>query len=593
MDKNNEKTHLYSQGDSMLDDALKTYEITVEQKSKKRSFSFKKFSVVIGIFIVAAALCAAAFMIFAKKNYSGVLIKTADGKYALAGKEIVEINQSVERIKTSYENTTVAFLDKQKNLYALDTLKYSKPGDEKLVCVDFDGEFVILKNDCVVYLSNKTLYCYDFKNSTAISDNVEEIFTCEKSEKIIYLTSDKRLFSFDSQTAQSLASNVKKTEFRSNKTRMNLIFLADGGLYLADENAQVTLMSASSTQWVSSKENEVWDNIYFYEKSSQKRQLNIEFSDELAQSDSEMKEPVSSDYKKSLVFGLIQFVDPAQYKSAYIEYQKKLSRDSVREYAKNFEKSVDCTDIFCFGVSGISSLKSSVLPDEVLFFSKSGDPQVMLNDLSKQNVTLEISELVSEMKNVKSQEDFDRLVLQKLKEENSSSIKISGVNFEVDAEVENISEISGADFSKNGEAILLEKSGIYYLEKIKEISLETIFENLKIKDLFFEESKLIFTDENSELFCVDFLKNFEKISLSKNVSQIQKIDGNFYLLKEDLDSSSEYKIFKDGQILSLAKNCTDFLFVDENNYFYVSQGNIYCTYGDKLFVQNGIAEIMK
>ncbi|MBQ7654178.1 MAG: hypothetical protein IJS17_03820 [Clostridia bacterium] len=593
-EKDSEKTHLYSQDEAVLDEALKTFEKTVTSNEHKKTFSMKKLAVVMSVIVVLAAVTAVCFLYFPHKVYPAAVVKTSDGNYALAGKELVLIGHEIEKIDLSVNHSAAAFTDKAKNLYGIKPEKYKNPADAKLIAEKFDGEFFVGNENRIVYLFDGDLFCYDFKDSTKIAQNVTEVYHAENSENIFYLTSDKKLFKTDLKTSQQLSSDVKNAEFHSDGENMNLIFLSDGGLYFCDANAQVTLLSEKVEKWYCGESDEVWDNIYFCEDSQEKRQLNVEFSDEYAQSDSEMQEPSSSDYKKSLVFGLIQYVDPAQYKSAYVDYQKKLARDSVREYTIQFKNSFECLDVMCFNASGIQTVKTSVFEDEILFFPKEGDPQILINDLSAQKITLETAELVSDIKQVKTQEEFDKMIFEKVKSANSSDVKIIGINYENKFTVENIAEYDNVEFSKNGEVMLLEKDSVFSLQRINENSLATIFENKKISSYFFTDNKFIFTDENDELFQVVFLNDFEVISVAENVEEISQFFDGFLLLKIRNDNGLfDMLIYKTGETNSLAKNCSDFYAINDSEYFYISGNNIYCCYGEKLYVQNGVVEILK
>lgn len=593
-DKDNEKTHLYSQDDAALDDALKAYEKTVSLPEKKKSFSFGKLAAVLCVFVAVAAVVAlAVYFVLSAKAYPGVVVRKSDGKYALAGKKLVDLNFDIEKSDSSYENSTFAFCDRQNNLYALLTDKCKSSDDVKLVKENFGGEFFAVWESRVVYLDGGKLCCYDFSDSSVILENVSRVFHCRGSQKLICLTADNKLYSSDPEASELLVSDVKRVEYHSDGKSMNLLVTSGNGVYFCDETAQVTLLGDSSVRWICGAEDEAWDNVYFLKKSAEKRRLNIEFTDEYARSDSEMKEPVSSDFKVSLVFGLIQYVDPAEYRSAYIEYQKKLSRDNVREYVKNFKTQVDCYDVFCINDSGIVPLKTKALEDEILFFSKSGKPQVMLGDLTATAVKPEVSELVGKMKRVSSQEDFDEMMMKIIRDKNYSSLIVSSAEGEKKLSVETALDFDSADFSRNGEAILLEKSGNFSLKKIGEASLENVFENVRSDKHFFEDNRLIFSDENGEVFCVDFLNGFEKTSVAADVSEIERLPDGSFLLKVKTGDVFECRIYKNGETVSLAKNCVDFLLVSETEFFYVSKNAVYCNYDGKLFVHKSILEIMK
>lgn len=591
----NDKTVLYSQNDYALDDALKTFEKPLEPAKKKRSFSIKKLFIILSVCVALAAVGTATFfLITGIKRYPCAVVKTADGRYALAGKAEVPLDFDVKEIKPSYKYCAAAFTDTQNNLYAVKTDNCKSSDAAQLIFENFNGEFLIF-NGNVICLSDKTLYCYDFKNTERIAENASDIYCCENSEKLIYQTADGKLFSTDGKASQQIAYGVEKVDFYSDGSDMNLLFTANGKLFYCGDDGSASLLSESSDEYFCGEKDEVYDNVYFYEKSSEKKHLNVVFSDELAKSDSEMKEPVSSDYQKSLVFGLIQYVDPAKYKAAYIEYQKKLARDKIREYVNGFDGSAECFKLMCFNSSGISSLDSGVFKEDAVAFAKHGEPRAMFLDSSSQKTVLEVSEIANEMKanEIGSQEDFDKYVFRTARENPSSNAVIFSASISTPFEFDGDEEYDKIEFSKEGETILFEKNGEFSLGKISDNRIEKICDKIKIREHLFENGILFFTDENGELFCIDFINGFEKKSIEKNVMEIKKFSDKLFIKTQNEKGLFDWKSYFNGETDTVAKDCSDFLFVSDENFYYVSQGNVFCIYGDRVFVQNSVSQLIK
>ena len=405
--KNNklDKTQLYSQDGIDMDAALKSYEKTVLETDKPRKFSKKKTILIICICLFAVLVCGAlsTFILF-KDDFGGVIVKDVNGKYALAGIELVTIDNSVLNINTFYEKSVVVFTDSDNNLYLINTSRYKKANSLKPIAENVDGEFFALEKNCVIFKRGNTLNRYKSNKISKISDNVKDVFYCENGTCFLYLTNDNKLYKGDGKSSIQIGSGVETVDFHSDSKNMNVIFKDKDNISFCDKNGNVASLGNNYQKWFCGEQNEVWDNIYFLKKSDGKRSANIEFTDKFFESDSKMKEPVSSDYEKSIIFGLIQYVDPVEYKNAYNEYQKKLKRDKIRQYANNLKNDDGCFDVVCLNEGKTQTVAEGVFENEILAFSHSGKAEVILNDLSSTTLSVEIADIASQTIKFESQE---------------------------------------------------------------------------------------------------------------------------------------------------------------------------------------------
>ena len=590
---NNDRTQLYSQNDAVLDNALKTLEITRQDNVKKNVSKSKFVAIVLACVFAVAACLTIIFFDFNHTDNSCVVVKTNDGKFMLAGKEFISIDFSVKEIKPSYENSTVAFTDTQDTLYTFNINKFRRSSDVKKIAEKIDGDFFIFKENQIIYTTGSTLYSHNFKNSVKVSDDVSQVFHVENSDFIYYLTSDNKLVKSNLDSSEKIGENIEKLEYHREKDRMKIIFKSSDGVFVCDESGAVAFMSKTSDEWFAGEPGEVWDNIYFSEKTDAKKQLDIVFEDKLYQSDLNMKKPVSSDYKKSIVFGLIQYIDPEEYKSAYVEYTKKLSRDSIRNYINELKKGVDCFAVYCFGKNGIINVYNTALKDELLAFAPHGEPKVLLKNYSENRLTLDVSDLAGKIGQIKSQEDFNTLIFEKFVKKNPGSVIIKSENSEKSFKLNSDSGFDKIIFSQNGDFLMLEKDGKFALKKFGENNLDTVFENEEITEYVFVKSKLFYTDKNGELFCVDPSKS-AKESVAKNTKNFEVMLDDYLMYRVNIDDTvSTAAVIKISDLSVLVENCSDFMMISEDNYCYINNSNLCIFSYGKSYSCPGVSQIVK
>lgn len=592
--KNNklDKTQLYSQDGIDMDAALKSYEKTVLETDKPRKFSKKETVLIICICLFAVLVCGtlSTFILF-KDDFGGVIVKDVNGKYALAGKKLVTIDNSVLNINTFYEKSVVVFTDSDNNLYLINTSRYKKANSLKPIAENVDGEFFALEKNCVIFKRGSTLNRYKSNKISKISDNVKDVFYCENGSCFLYLTNDNKLYKGGEKSSIQIGSAVETVDFHSDSKNMNVIFKDKDSISFCDENGNVTSLGNNYQKWFCGEQNEVWDNIYFLKKSDGKRSANIEFTDKFFESDSKMKEPVSSDYEKSIIFGLIQYVDPVEYKNAYIEYQKKLKRDKIRQYANNLKNDDGCFDVVCLNEGKMQTVAEGVFENELLAFSHYGKAEVIINDLSSTTLSVEIADIASQAIRFESQEQFDEFIL---KNASSSQCIIKTADSENSFKLDELTRSDDLFFSENCEAVLVKNQDMFALKRIEANGVKILFENEKISSYFFKEDKFFFTNETGEFFCVDFL-NDNKTLIATDVTKIENVFGKFISYTTTTGVEHNMKtVCRTSDLSPVIKDCADFLIISDDFYCYVfGDDYISCYFRNNSYSFKGATRIIK
>lgn len=198
-----------------------------------------------------------------------------------------------------------------------------------------DGRFV-------VYLKGTDLFLYDFSGYNFISPDVTEFYLSENSQQIIFFNSDNAMFTCEAtkDAKPSLVDDGIERLF-SEKNEYNLIYyLKEGALFTKSMGKPPVLIDEGVTDGI------LLDEFMYYTKN-ETLPLSPDdiFTDKNEKTDKSLKKPVKADYIKTLSDGTSHFNDLI-YKEDLSLYEKKLLRDSVREYLSKNPITYDTTVLY-------------------------------------------------------------------------------------------------------------------------------------------------------------------------------------------------------------------------------------------------------
>lgn len=596
-EKNARQTQLYNLNFSDIDEVLKTYEIIPDaRKDKSKKIKKKIFWICLCLFI-AGTLTAVLFFVLKNSSSNSCVVVKSGSNISITCKNTFDLPYNVDNYIVSYENNIFAFVDSNKKLYCIRLDKCKDVNDVNFVFEGVEKGISFYNQNSIVFKSNDSLYIYDFKNILKISDNVSDFFTCGSNKNLFFLTKDKKLFATNVSETNELLSNVSKIDFHSQNERMNLVVTSVKDskecLYLCREDANAVLISDSFTEYFCGEKDEVWDNIYFFSPVQNQQTSKVKFIDKYYDFDFNMKEPVSSDYQRSFVFGLIQYVDPSQYKKAYVEYQKKLMRDKVREFEKNYLPGEDnMVNVFCFRSSSSILLKQNIKKNNVLHFRKNFNPAVLFSDEITDEITVDVDSIALQLKKDSSQEDFNKIINDKIKNATSFLLKVKSSETENDVNISDFLSYDSFEFINETQFILVKKNECFSLFKTGENSCEIIFENVKIKDIFYNTKNIIYTDDQNICYNID-LNTGEKTQPNETkVIEITKLANESFLLKCSSQNGYDYKIYSEKKLNVLVENAVDFVYLEDSNYLFIKNNEIFSRDG-KLYELEKDAQIVK
>ena len=587
-----EETVMYLESVPDLDEVLKVYEHTVEKVEERKANKKKNIVVFCALIIFLFGVMIALTIIFGK-NISAVVVKNIDESFSVCSKNSFKILQKITEYKVDYNKNIFVFRSDNGNLFYLDLDNCKSNNDIKLVSEKVENDFCVLNKDIIIFKANGSLFCYYISDKTTqkICEKINGYFLCENGKSIYYLTNDKKLFVFDLNESKEILSDVDEIKCCKNSQKLNLIITQKNKLFFADENGLLTKLSDNFSSYFCSDENGIFENIYFLEESSRKNIDNIIFEDKLKNADASMVKPSSSDYKKSFAFGLIKYIDPAQYKQAYIKYQEKVLRDKIREFAENYKNSGEFYNLFCFDRKNISLIKENIKSDEVLSFSSSEKPFVFYRNIFSEKITLDISELQKEILNSTTQDEFNKIILKKFEEKNSVNCEILSNDLSIKFNIASIKDFDKIIFSKQCNLIILKKGNTFSLYKINENDVEKLMENEK-NSCFILNDKYMFYIQDDSLYSID-LTSCVKNKISENINEIFLQSENVIVSRKITETQNNYYILQNGQISLLCANASDIIYINDNRFSYISDGNLHSKIDSKEYVNENVVSIIK
>ena len=602
-----------------LDGILATYEktsteepsdISHDEKKEEKSPEPAKKKRALNIFIiilcslVAAGLIVLCLFYFGiidfKKDY-GVAVRRTDGTVFLCSSGEPETDHTVVTHKLSENGELLAYTDNAEHLYYLKTRRFSRK-KSTLISDSVENEYHIFADRFVIFKNDNNYYYFDTEKDEKklLAEGVSNVLIPHTGSCFFFVKDKKEIYLFSADNGSSLlCKNASFFELYDDSVKTPMLIYGEKigenkKIYCCDGEGKSFTLCDGATDYYCGEKDKVWDNFYYFKKGKSSVSIDITFSDEYADTDAAMKEPKESDYQKSIMFGLINYTEGERYKKAYIEYQEKLARDKVREFAKNYvsgKTSGECADVYAFSSGGSIKVGENIEKINILAYCPGGSPKIIFRKTNTVvSANLEIADIAKEIGNGDSQEDFNAFVDSKLMSRKfSDGIYISDEKGEKGITLDIPDGCEKLEYSPDGLKIFAWKT-------------QDEKQSLTVFDAVSGKKEAVINDCKNTLFVsgIYYLLKYDgTLSCCKSA-------GGFADIMKMADNVSEIKIMPDGAILSLSKGGgslisagyikgENYLSVCENaeDFYYRNADEIFFIKDKKLYIlKNSKAEII-
>ena len=623
MKNNIDKTVQYDPSPE-LDDILNTFEKTSdsvenaeektaeENKEKesdggdnKKSVDKKKLIIIIAC-VCAVILIIGAVMLFTagKKNASNIVVKKADGTFALCGSDGTEkIEKSITKYKYSPDKSVMSFFDENNKLYVC---LVNDNGKTELVSEKVDGEYFVT-DTAVFYIKDGKLICYDTENNEneEIANGVNTLKVSENGNIRLFtkLSGDKtELYRFENSENEPISLSKNAEAYAVFGNGQSVVFAEKNENFytvkICSASGEIKTVAADATEY-RFPEDENSGNIYYFKESDTIGRTSIVFEDKMKDSDSVLKEPDADDYKKNLgILGIIQYTDSKAYKQAYLEYQDKLARDSARAFAENYVSSqseVTFSDAYCYSNNSSVKVADGIVKQKIVSYSESGTPRILYEKvISTVSTTLEISDIAKEIKGGDSQQEFNALVDSKITSGvEDCGLYVSSSSGDFSADKVEISSDDTVSFSPDGNILLTQrKKGENIRLSSYRLSDGSVRKQLdsEVKGFDFCASSFWVLKTDGTLCCSAVSGNYADCDTrAENVTSFSVEDGGEVTAICDTDA---FIIGEKNKTL-IGENVTELCHVGKGNIFYISDNNLYHFDGKKSEkIEDGVSDIL-
>ena len=445
---------------------------------------FKKSTVAVAaaiiILFVAAAVTALIFFVGSRNTPAAdgqaVVYKKSDGVYLSASGETVKITLSDDSdVLITSDNkfliytTSSAKVSKKYDIYACEISSSSgvKKGPALL---DYGVEKSFDYNANKLYYSKQntenlavTTYLYNLNSGkkTDIDFALDDIFIPSQGDTIFYtkkFVDSKALYSYSSQSgSREIIKPVADVHFYDDETSSELLF--ETGSYNEGESELYRVIPGENPVQIATMVSSVMydnytpgGNLYYFTKKETPADWRGIIEDDMEESDSLFAEPDKKDY--TFIFGI-----SIQYRLDMERYQKKLMRDSIREYLDN-EVSEDVFsesyNLYVINDAVTQKIAEGVEEKNVFAVALKGEPRVIFTSTKISSSSVKMSDL-SEMLDNSNIDDIKKYIDEILAE----CVKKSGVLF-VGSSVGEPVELT-AYREKKAEFIFPEDSSVFYV----------------------------------------------------------------------------------------------------------------------------------
>lgn len=436
----------------------------------------------------------------------------------------------------------------------------------------------------VYYLKNENLYRSDLSNCDKIEDGVNDYYSSEDGNSVVYTTLDGFLMlKKNKQSSQQIAMNSRIVYVSPD---LNIIYyLEEDALYLLHNDKEKKLIAKGVSNVI-----QIYEGGQIYYTCGEFKTLADYIDDDMATADSVMKSPNRKD-----------FSNQDSYKKANLKYIEKVNRDEQREVfdqqiaitsslyyydkGKSTKIASNCTD--CWAVQERNY--KTVAPFQYNY-GGSNEPRIVYSCVKVQNSKVKMSQ-------VPDNEEVYNYLLQTLDKE---------VNEFICERAKNVHQLASEKLYNLYYDGASKKIFYYKLKNQKDDNGELF--NININDTKNIVEKLCAKNVsvNNKLILgkdVIYIKNMDKTKkmgdlfinnkmVDQNVIGVGTIkltgsDSIIYSTDLTKDGTFTLKIYKHGKIYIIAKNVMRFKAFDENNIAYIEKVTKADSLGD-LYFDNGV-----
>jgi hypothetical protein len=437
----------------------------------------------------------------------------------------------------------------------------------------------------IFYLRNKELYVSTTNEIDKIAADVAEFYISRSGDRLIYRTTDCRLFLYSEENASQEIDSKVYLQYASEDLNI-ILYFKDDSLYLMKDGASPQLID-TGLKAVEDTLINVYDDGSFYYLKPKKLLVADYVYDDLTASDAAMKEPRQSDY-----------ADQQSYTRANDQYLEKKSRDELRQTLENSDYTVKNVNSLYYYSNGKTTLISDYCSKA---WPYSGDTSKRRYYRGQEIPVLAYAQLKP-----------DKL---KLSEINSYADIIKYAADDTATKVQQCicieDKVLGifTDGDINQLVYDIKNNRIYYIANYYDQSNRgdlyyAEFDERTVSESTLYADKVIMYDPYSYIIGdnVVFLKNGKNTSedfvLYVNNEEIDKKAGGWIYPNKDSDSfvylsnfgnlkdnyTETLNCYKDGKAIKIADNVTSYCILDENAIAYVA---VNAEVGKQLFLYDG------